>query len=74
MLNVYFWNNEKMFEIDLNSDLREKPDLKSRLLYITWTGKARILNMSEVPNVGKYASAYLLCEYAWACAKYYLPK
>ena len=26
MLNVYFWNkNEKIFQIDLNSDLKEEP-------------------------------------------------
>ena len=31
MLNVYLWNkNQKMFQIDLNSDLKEEPDLKSR--------------------------------------------
>ena len=31
MLNIYFWNNsEKMFQTDLNSDLKEEPDLKSR--------------------------------------------
>ena len=30
-MNVYFSNeNEKMFQIDLNSDLKEEPDLKSR--------------------------------------------
>ena len=30
MLNVYFWSkNEKMFQKDLNSDLKEEPDLKS---------------------------------------------
>ena len=30
MLNVYFWGrNEKMFQIDLNSDLKEELDLKS---------------------------------------------
>ena len=47
MLNVYFWNkNKKMFQIDMNSDLKEKPDLNSRgWLYIIWTGNARILNM-----------------------------
>ena len=34
MLNVYFWNeNEKMFRIDLNSDLKGEPDLKSRFLF-----------------------------------------
>ena len=33
MLNVYFWNKiEKMFQIDLNSDLKEEPDLKGRWL------------------------------------------
>ena len=31
MLSVYLWNqNEKMFQIDLDSDLKEEPDLKSR--------------------------------------------
>ena len=31
MLNVYFGNkNEKMFQIDLDSDLKEQPDLKSK--------------------------------------------
>ena len=31
MLNVYFRNkNEKMFHDDLNSDLKEEPELKSR--------------------------------------------
>ena len=30
MLNVYSWNkNEKLFQIDLNSDLKEESDLKS---------------------------------------------
>ena len=33
MLNVYFWNkNEEIFQIDLNSDFKEEPDLKSRLI------------------------------------------
>ena len=35
-----------MFQIDLKSDLKEEPDLKSRFC-ITWAGNARILNMSE---------------------------
>ena len=31
MLNVYLWNkNEKMFQIDLDSDLKEEHELKSR--------------------------------------------
>ena len=38
----------KMFQIDLNSDLKEEPDLKSRcLVYTFWTGNARALNMHE---------------------------
>ena len=33
MLNVYFWNkNEKNFQIDPNSDLKGKADLKRTLL------------------------------------------
>ena len=31
MLNVFFWNkNEKMLQIDLDSNLKEEPDLKSK--------------------------------------------
>ena len=31
MLNVFFWNkDEKKFQTDLNSDLKEELDLKSR--------------------------------------------
>ena len=50
-----------MFQIDLNNDLKEEPDLKSRpLVYTFWTGNARTLNMPESPelcsNVGKYSS------------------
>ena len=30
MLNVYFRNKfEKIFQVDLNNDIREEPDLKS---------------------------------------------
>ena len=59
MLNVYFWNkNEKMLRIDLNSDLKKKPDLK--MVYTICAGKERILNMLEsaeiCPNMGKYSS------------------
>ena len=51
----------KMFQIDLNSDLKQEPDLKSRcLVYTFWTGNARALNMHEstqiCSNVGKYSS------------------
>ena len=31
MLNIYIWNkNEKMFQIALNSDLKEEPEFKDR--------------------------------------------
>ena len=37
-----------MFQIDLNSDLKEEPDLKSKCLVYTFsTGKARTLNIPE---------------------------
>ena len=46
-----------MFQIDLNSDLKEEPDLKSSclLLYIIWTCNAMILNKSE----SQYGQIYL---------------
>ena len=77
MLNVYFWNkNEKLFQIDLNSDLKEKPDLKS-----IRTGNAKILNMPEsaeiCPNVGKYFSisvTKIVTLFSWTCVKYYVLK
>ena len=43
MLNVYFWNNEKMFQIDLKRDLKEEPNLKSRYCFtLLETGKTTI--------------------------------
>ena len=46
MLSVIFYKNESFFQIDLNSDLKEEADLKSRFCFtLLWTG----LN----PNVGK---------------------
>ena len=38
-----------MFQIDLNSDLKKEPDLKSRYFFT-------LLRMDLTPNVGKYAS------------------
>ena len=52
MLSINCYKNEKMFQIDLNSDLKKEPELKSRY----WTD----LN----PNVGEYAS---LCVTLWIC-------
>ena len=56
MLNVYFCNkNEKMFLIDLNSDLKEEPDLDSSCCFTLFepvmAGSWICLNSI----VGKYA-------------------
>ena len=57
MLSVNFYKNEKMFQIDLNSDLKEEPDLRSRYCFtLLWTG----LNS----NAGKYATKYVTL---WIC-------
>ena len=48
MLDVFFYKNEKMFQIDLKCDLNEEPDLKSRCWFkLLWTGNAKIMNMPE---------------------------
>ena len=63
MLSVNFYKNEKMFEIDLNSDLKREPDLNSRYCFtLLWTDRN--------PNVGKYASICMcnfvnMPEYTW---------
>ena len=49
MLSINFYKNEKMFEIDLNSDLKIEPNLKSRYCFT-------LLRIDLNPNVGKYAS------------------
>ena len=37
-----------MLEIDLNSDLKEEPDLNGRCCFaLLWTSNTKILNMSE---------------------------
>ena len=57
MLSVNFYKNEKMFQIDLNSDLKKELDLKSRCCFtLLWTD----LN----PNVGKYTT---ICVTLWIC-------
>ena len=64
LLNVSFWNNEKMFQIDLKNNLKKEPDLKSRcyftLLEPVMPGYWICLN----PNVSKYAS---VCVTLWIC-------
>ena len=57
MLSANFYNNEKMFQIEKNSNLKEEPDLKSRYYFtLLWT------NFN--PNVGKYD---LICVALWIC-------
>ena len=47
-----------MFQIDLNSDLKEEPGLN--LVYFIWASNTTILNLPEsaekFPNVGKFSS------------------
>ena len=55
MLNIYSWKkNEKLSQIDLNSGLKQEPDLKSRCCFtlceLAMPGSLTYLN----PNVGKY--------------------
>ena len=57
VLSVNFYKNEKMFEIDLNSDLKIEPNLKSRYCFT-------LLRIDLNPNVGKYAS---ICVTLWIC-------
>ena len=48
VLSAYLYKNEKMFKIDLNSDLKEEFDLKSSCCFtLLWTGNSMILNVSE---------------------------
>ena len=56
-----------MSQVNLNSDLKEERDLKSRYCFtLRWTG----LN----PNVGRYASICVTFEYAWIDVKHNVPK
>ena len=53
-LNVYIWNkNEKMFQIDLNSDLKEEPDLKRRCCFMSF--ESVMPGSSICLNLLKYA-------------------
>ena len=62
--------NEKMFQIDLNSDLKEEPDLKSRRVFTLL--EPYFLNRTLLPgswiclnpNVSKYSSK---CVTLWIC-------
>ena len=48
MLNVYFWNkNKKMFQIDMNSDLKEEPDLNFILFELVTPGSWINLNQPK---------------------------
>ena len=57
MLSVNFYKNEKKFQIDLSSDLKKEPDLKSRYSFT-------LLRIDLNPNVSKYAS---ICVTLWIC-------
>ena len=72
ILNVYFRNrNEKRFQVDLNSDLKEESDLKSRCWFTlfelvipgSWIG------MNLLPEYGQISldmcNFLNIPEYAW---------
>ena len=62
--NVYLWNkNRKMFQIDLDSDLKEEPDLKSRCSF-TLFEPVLLGYMSYLYKYTKYA---LICVTLWIC-------
>ena len=62
MLNVYLWNkNKKMFQIDLNSDLKEEPDLKSKCCFTLFEP---VIPRYILSIYTKYA---LICVNLWIC-------
>ena len=80
LLNVYFWNkNEKNVPNRFEQWFKRRTWLEEQVLvYISWTGNARILNISEFaaicPNVLNIPRYVQLCENAWICVKHYVPK
>ena len=71
---------KKMFQINLNSDLKEEPDLKSRcwftLFEAVMPGSWTCLNLLRYAQM-RYANMlwYVrLCECIWIWVKYYVPK
>ena len=56
MMNVHFWKkSEKMFQIDLNSDLKQEPDSKSWCCFILFEPVIPGSCMRLNPNMGKFA-------------------
>ena len=54
MLNAYLRNkNQKMFQINLNSDLKEEPDLKSRCCFTLFE--------LVMPGYMRYLYIYQIC-------------
>ena len=84
MLYVYFWNKneKKMFQIDLNSDLKEKPDLKSscfchnllfkpecvQIFLDKYNQECNFLNMLNMRETLR-ALLNQSSEYLWLCLK-----
>ena len=55
MLNAYFLNkNKKMFQTDLNSDLKEEPDLKNRCCSTLFEPLMPGSNILYVANMPRY--------------------
>ena len=50
MLSVNFYKNEKMFQIDLNSDLKQEPDLKSRCIALHYFEPISIPMWANMPR------------------------
>ena len=64
MLNVYLWNkNKKMFEIDLNSNLKEEPDLKDRCCFTLF----EMVMPGYIPYLYIYNKYALICVTLWIC-------
>ena len=62
MLSVYFYKNEKMFQIDLKCDLKQEPDLKSKCRLTLPEPVMPTFWICLNHNVGKYAS---ICVTLW---------
>ena len=69
-VKCFFWNkNEKLFQIDSNSDLKKKTWLEEELLVsIIWVGNARVLNMPESAEIFPNDEIYIsICVTLWRC-------
>ena len=65
MLNVYFWNkNEKMFQKDLNSDLKEKTE-EQVLVYVIWYANYVIILFFQSDIYIKFLALYVFAVGPW---------